>query len=536
MSAVRRQLPDLDEVQLDERLAALEAAATWSPRVVSKLEASIRSGDDYDLFRINPLRFADDQGIAEPESIDLFLHGTDVGLFDLDWLIVCGACSNVFNSFRRLEALDPHFVCTLCTNENEADLDDLIQVTFTISPQVREIIYHHPEQLSAEDLYFQVHFSSDVKPLPNGLTVPETLRNWTKLLGYLEPGESRSVDLELPRSFIGVWDALSPISALFVAEPDLGELGTRLDLEIADGEIRDLGGREMGTMIGEVPEGRSLYLPDDAESPQRDPGSNARSAEEGRTFKFNVPAIAQIPSGPVSLSIRNGGRERASAWVVQYPPIPDQAAAIEFERVLTAKMLLSNQTFRRLFRSETVPASETLQVRDLTYLFTDLKDSTLMYDTVGDVNAYDLVRRHFDALVLAVVENSGAVVKTIGDAIMATFVSPADAVRAGIEMLSVLADFNATASADLAIKIGVHRGRSIAVTLNDRIDYFGQDVNIASRIQQLAGAGEIVLSSDVFRSPEVGQLLEDLSVTEEEGIMKGVGEMIPVYRVQGATR
>ena len=519
----------LNEQVLEQRLAALESARSWSPRVVSKLESLIRSVDDYDLFRINPLLYAAAQGIDEPESIDLFLHATNVGLFDLDWLIVCGSCSNVYNRFRTLEALDPHFVCSLCNNENEATLDDLIQVTFTVSPQVRDIVFLHPESLSAEDLYFRVQFSADVKPLPTGLTVPETLKAWTKLLAYVEPGETAEVELDLPESFIGVWDALGPASALFVAEPDDENQGGDLKLEISGKKISDATGRELGSVEFELPEGKSLYVPDDLAddpAPADDPG------EEARTFKFSMPAVAQIPVGPITLSIHNRGTERASTWVVQYPPVPDQAAAIEFLPVLTAKRLLSNQTFRQLFRSETVPASETLKVGDLTYLFTDLKDSTLMYDSVGDVNAYDLVRRHFDALVNAVALNSGAVVKTIGDAIMATFVTPAEAVRAAIDMLDVLEDFNATASTDLAIKIGIHRGRSVAVTLNDRIDYFGQDVNIASRIQQLAGAGEIVISNEVYRSPGVEDLLETFETLPEDGIMKGVRESIPVLRIR----
>lgn len=155
-----------------------------------------------------------------------------------------------------------------------------------------------------------------------------------------------------------------------------------------------------------------------------------------------------------------------------------------------------------------------------------------MYDTVGDVNAYDLVRRHFDALVQAVSQNSGAVIKTIGDAVRATFVSPADGVRAALDMQSALAEFNKAVSAELALKIGMHRGRSIAVTLNDRIDYFGQTVNIAARVQQLAGAGDMVLSSEVYRQPEVADLLAGFDVTEESGIMKGVEEKIPVFRVR----
>ena len=65
---------------LDERLAALEGARAWSPRVISKLESHIRTADDVALFRINPIRFAAEKNIAEAETIDLFLtyaHGFD---------------------------------------------------------------------------------------------------------------------------------------------------------------------------------------------------------------------------------------------------------------------------------------------------------------------------------------------------------------------------------------------------------------------------------------------------------------------------
>ncbi|MFV1961249.1 MAG: adenylate/guanylate cyclase domain-containing protein, partial [Acidimicrobiia bacterium] len=143
-------------------------------------------------------------------------------------------------------------------------------------------------------------------------------------------------------------------------------------------------------------------------------------------------------------------------------------------------------------------------------------------------------RRHFDALVQSVTDNSGALVKTIGDAIMATFVSPVDGVRAALDMRSALAEFSRSVSTELSLKMGIHRGHSIAVNLNDRIDYFGQTVNVASRVQQLAGAGDIVISGDVYRHPGVSDLLASFDVVEERGIMKGVEEVIPVFRISGA--
>jgi hypothetical protein len=94
----------VDEPALDERLARLEAARAWSPRVVSRLEALIRSGDDAALFRINPFTFAAERGLGEQEAIDLFLHASASGLFETDWLLICPRCDNkiiLSSSFRH---------------------------------------------------------------------------------------------------------------------------------------------------------------------------------------------------------------------------------------------------------------------------------------------------------------------------------------------------------------------------------------------------------------------------------------------------
>lgn len=112
------------------------------------------------------------------------------------------------------------------------------------------------------------------------------------------------------------------------------------------------------------------------------------------------------------------------------------------------------------------------------------------------MNAYHLVRQHFDTLGKVVRNNSGAIVKTIGDAVMATFANPADASRAALDMLNEIEGFNATITDEIILKIGIHRGPSIVVNLNDRLDYFGQTVNIAARVQGLASAGEIFMSKD----------------------------------------
>src|SRR5579862_4372052 len=110
----------LNEPLLEEKLGALEAARSWSPRVTSRLEALLRSGAEEAVFRVNPVQFGADKGIAEGEAIDLFLHATLVGLMEMDWLVVCPMCSDVVESFRSLRALHNHFHCTLCQTDYES--------------------------------------------------------------------------------------------------------------------------------------------------------------------------------------------------------------------------------------------------------------------------------------------------------------------------------------------------------------------------------------------------------------------------------
>src|SRR5262245_66660758 len=93
----------VNEELLDERLAKLETARAWSPRLVSKLESHIRSADDEALFRINPFTFARERNLPEDEVIDLLLHATSLGLFGMDWLLVCPKCACVVESLRSEE-------------------------------------------------------------------------------------------------------------------------------------------------------------------------------------------------------------------------------------------------------------------------------------------------------------------------------------------------------------------------------------------------------------------------------------------------
>jgi hypothetical protein len=134
----------VNEELLDERLAKLEMARSWSPRLVSKLESHIRSADDEALFRINPFTLARERSFPEDEVIDLLLNATSLGLFGMDWLLLCPKCGCVVESLRSLKELHHHYHCSMYQVGYEVALDDYIAVTFTVSPEIRAIPFHHP--------------------------------------------------------------------------------------------------------------------------------------------------------------------------------------------------------------------------------------------------------------------------------------------------------------------------------------------------------------------------------------------------------
>ena len=157
---------------------------------------------------------------------------------------------------------------------------------------------------------------------------------------------------------------------------------------------------------------------------------------------------------------------------------------------LTAPEVISLQAFRDLFAEATLRPGDDAGVSQVALLFTDLQGSTALYERVGDAAAYNMVREHFALLAAIVRDHDGAVVKTIGDAVMASFSDPAQAVRAALAMQADRICRATTSSS----KLGVHAGPSVVVTLNDRLDYFGSTVNMAARLQGQSAGGDIVLS------------------------------------------
>ena len=201
---------------------------------------------------------------------------------------------------------------------------------------------------------------------------------------------------------------------------------------------------------------------------------------------------------------------------------------------LTAKRLLTNQTFRDIYRTDTLDVDQRLKITSLTFLFTDLKGSTALYERVGDLVAFDLVRAHFRVLTEIIASEAGAVVKTIGDAVMATFPTPDRALAAALRIRAAMRKLNEErGSEDLLLKIGIHEGPCLAVTLNDRQDYFGQTVNIASRVQGLATSSSIYATGPVIVGPRSSSILESagLKPCPQDAALRGITESIAIYEI-----
>lgn len=171
--------------------------------------------------------------------------------------------------------------------------------------------------------------------------------------------------------------------------------------------------------------------------------------------------------------------------------------------------VITNQFFRDYFTTELISADESFGIKNMVFVFTDIKGSTDLYEKRGDSKAYYLVKEHFKIMTEIVNSHNGAIVKTIGDAIMATFLSSEDGVDAVFEMHKKFDEFNAKEKTrdDIIVKIGLHRGSCIAVTSNDRLDYFGRTVNIAARVQGLSGGGDIMISDSLYQELNIEQMI-----------------------------
>jgi class 3 adenylate cyclase len=455
---------------------------TADPAVADAIERLIDKGRDHELNRINVLDFAKRTGLDEERVISGFLHASRLGLFDLTWNVLCPGCGGVLDAHSTLKSLrHDDYHCGLCACGYEASVDEQVEVAFTVSPRVRRIAAHDPNSLPLWEYFKQVFWSSGVDL--NEESFEQLTDDVTLDALELPPGEKAVLSLQLPAQFIIVFEPVTH-SAQFI-------------------DVQGEPTRERQQL--------SLVY-------------NKAHAPVGTTT---------MRPGPLRLSLDN------QAGVRTLPTVFIAAEALhdligKRKPFLTAKRMLSNQTFRDVFKADNLNIDQRLKITSLTFLFTDLKGSTALYERVGDLAAFDLVRAHFHALLEIISSEKGAVVKTIGDAVMATFVRPEHAIVAGLRMRAAMDKLNKERdSNDLVVKIGIHEGPCLAVMLNERQDYFGQTVNIAARVQSLSTSQEIHITGPVIDAPAVAEILNRQAIKpiQKQAALRGIADKMLVYEI-----
>jgi class 3 adenylate cyclase len=446
--------------------------------IVDAIETLVRDGEDRALSRVNVLKFAAERKLDEEKTISAFLHASRLGLFELNWNVLCPGCGGVLNSSLQLRSVHKEaYDCALCSRAYEPTLDEMVEVVFTVSPRVRHIAAHDPHLLPLWEYFRQIFWGTGID-LPEQNFV-EQMEEFTIDAMEIGPGEKAQLSLNLPADFVILFEPVTHF-AHFI----------------------DVKGEP-------VKERQNLAL----------------------IFnKAHSPTITtEMRPGPLRITMENKSDTRAlpTVWVAAHHLHDLLGKRRPF---LTAKRLLTNQTFRDIYRTDTLDVDQGLKITSLTFVFTDLKGSTALYERVGDIAAYDLVREHFRVLGEIVAAETGAVVKTIGDAVMATFPTPERALAAALRMRDSIKDIR---DGDLMIKIGIHEGPCLAVTLNDRLDYFGQTVNIAARVQSLADARAIFATKPVVENPGVAKMLEmgKRMPTEQLAALRGVADKMAVFQI-----
>jgi class 3 adenylate cyclase len=202
--------------------------------------------------------------------------------------------------------------------------------------------------------------------------------------------------------------------------------------------------------------------------------------------------------------------------------------------VLTAQEAATLACFRELYHDQVLRPGDHVEIDNVVLMFTDIKASTALYNEIGDAAAYALVREHFAILAACVRKHHGSIVKTIGDAIMAAFNDPLDGVLCAFAIQEAFAAFNrqlAATEQQVLVKIGMHMGPCIAVTLNGILDYYGKVANLTARLASMCEGGDLMLSQPLAEDEVVRALLQGLPRQNQEVGIKGFAGTISCVRL-----
>ena len=471
----------------DEKVREIRSLQQWNLQnipdgAISRFADTLKKLKGWETQRINPIHFAEKYKFDAEEAISLFIYGAKVGLLHFEWSLLCPLCGGREHSYHSLNQLEKDkYHCSLCDVDVEVQADSHLEVSFTLPKNISGFMMN---PYSSLENYWSYFFSPYMK-WPPELDKAFNEQPPIRFVSIL-PGRKASIKIKITpvkRFRFACLDTHSIFNAFLEGNPGV-----------------------------------------------RSPKIEVKHTDEGFDKKQEI-----IPGNDGEVVITNTS-DRIMGCIYTSPDSNYLQTVIEkhppyFEPFLTGKMMLNNQIFRDLFLVDNLPDDLSLKINDITLLFTDLKGSTELYDRTGDVFAYKLVQKHFKILQKVVHSNHGGIVKTMGDAIMASFNIPYDGIRAAFDMMDEIDVFNQsvqTGENSIGLKVGLHRGHVIAVKANQALDFFGQTVNIAARVQGLAGSGEVWITDEIMKEDAISSYFKSRGYKSipKEVVLKGVG--IPV--------
>ncbi len=274
-------------------------------------------------------------------------------------------------------------------------------------------------------------------------------------------------------------------------------------------------------------------------------------------FKHNFNELKSSEQCPLCSAVfRNSLDTNVAVTFTVHPgllPLPESLAQEAFDAMvqnfkenksslpqdfLSGLEIINNPLYHELFGDDVLSTEESLEISRVTLLFTDIKGSTQMYSQYGDATSYRIVRDHFKILFSEIEKQGGVVIKTIGDAVMASFLKPGDAMNAALAAFQAFQQEKwEVLGGGLEIKMGIHVGPAIVVNLNNRVDYFGNTVNLAARIQGVAENHMICFSREILNDRTVKQKLKSWTENHASKIyrrttsLKGIEGPVELYSV-----
>src|SRR6266481_9378327 len=177
------------------------------PQTVAAIEGFVAEASDRELCRINAIDFAATRRLDEERVVAAFLHAARLGIFELSWNVLCPGCGGVLDASATLKTVSrEEYVCALCAEGYAPTLDDMVEVTFTLSRRVRRIAAHDPDELPFFEYMRQIFWAS-------GIDLPDDLERLADEITLdtleLPAGEKAQLSLQLPAEFLILFEPVT---------------------------------------------------------------------------------------------------------------------------------------------------------------------------------------------------------------------------------------------------------------------------------------------------------------------------------------